>query len=94
MSDDGKYFSHVVVLNAEEVLSRGIQVVGFSEKNINRTKKLIHYHPQPTTSVSKIIFGSVMWQWRIYVNTLKKQVSLMQILKSTTQKTQEGCPRS
>ena len=46
MSDNGKYLSHVVVLNSDEVLSRGLQVVGFSKKNINRVKEK---HPLSST---------------------------------------------
>ena len=61
MSYDGEYFSHVVVLTAEEVLSRGFQMKGFSKKRINRVKKLIRYHQQPNTKVSNIVSWSGMW---------------------------------
>ena len=39
ISDDGKDFSHFVVLISEEVLSRSLQVAGFSKMRIHRVKK-------------------------------------------------------
>ena len=86
MSDDGEDFIHVVVLITEEVLSCGLQVSGLSKKSINRVEKLIRYRQQPTTSVSKIVLGSFMWQRCRYGKTCKQQVLLLPILHSRSQK--------
>ena len=39
ISDNGEYLIHVVFLTADKVLSRGLQMEGFSKKKINIVKK-------------------------------------------------------